>query len=278
MEEVIKSHLRNKVESIDHFVKTHAKQCNKETLPKTTYELFEILKIKPITFDVGDLLTNKPESVTICTILQNWISFVGSQVQQQPIVLSNQMLSVKIWKMFITRMSLNPWFICSDTKKSAEHGLEVLNLFMEVCKDIVYSSFKMTAMDTNTMQDNTSFGSKVIKSQLEQKPQTSKQFKTLFETTRTLSDFETPKMTPNSKFENEIRLPSIEEENPICSDSELKKIKNGIAFSPNVEKKGTLIKIRRKKVTESSESKKKPRKPRKPKKVKVSSSDSSDSD
>jgi hypothetical protein len=272
MEQVIKSHLRNKVESIDEFVKTHARQCMKDISIKTPYDFFDILKMKPITFDVGDLVNNKHESVTICTVIQNWISFVGSELKQPIVSLSNQMLSVKIWKMFITRMSLNPWFIiCSDPKKSAECGLEVLDLFMEVCKDIVYSSFKID-ISPPKMLDNVS-QSFVSKTQLQepiQKPQTSKQFKTLFETTPTKL-----KSNPTHSDENEIRLPSIEEENPISSDSELKKIKNGVAFSPNVEKKGTLVKIQHRKVT-NDESKKKPRKPRVSKKR--ISSDSSESD
>jgi hypothetical protein len=279
MEQVIKSHLRVKVESIDQFVKNHAKQCIQDTHPKTTYELFETLKMKPISFDVVDFVTNKHESVTICTVLQNWIQFLGLQLQQTPVKLSNQMLSVKIWKMFVTRMSLNPWFICSETKKSAEHGLEVLELFMQVCEDIVYSSFIMNVSDTirtepvitHKVIDNLElqrFGSKPIKTQIE-KPPTSRQFKTLFETTPHVPD-------------TDIRLPSIEEENPMGSDSELKKIKNGIAFTPNVEKKGTLIKIQHRKVKNegSKESKEKSKqKPRKPRKQKPkSSSESSDSD
>jgi hypothetical protein len=269
MEQVIKSHLRNKVESIDQFVKAHAKQCNKDILPKTTYDLFEVLKMKPITFDVGDLVNNKHENVTICTVIQNWISFVGLQLHQPVVVLSNQMLSVKIWKMFITRMSLNPWFICSsEPKRSAEHGLEILNLFMEVCQDIVYSSFKI---ELKFPEHVVAPLQKIQSEDIVQKPQTSRQFKTLFETNTTRG----PANTKNNELDKEIYLPSIEEENPIGSDSELKKIKNGIAFTPNVEKQGTLIKIRHRKVT-NDESKKKPRKPRASKKR--VSSDSSESD
>jgi hypothetical protein len=296
MEQVIKSHLRVKVESIDQFVKNHAKQCIQDTHPKTTYELFETLKMKPISFDVSDFVTNKTESVTICTVLQNWIQFLGLQLQQTPVKLSNQMLSVKIWKMFVTRMSLNPWFICSETKKSAEHGLEVLDLFMQVCKDIVYSSFIMNVSDTirtepvitHKVIDNLElqrFGSKPIKTQIE-KPPTSRQFKTLFETTTAM-----PQAPSNRNWESEtqsrglvnndtdIRLPSIEEENPMGSDSELKKIKNGIAFTPKVEKKGTLIKIQHRKVKNEGSKEKSKQKPGKPRKQKPkNSSESSDSD
>jgi hypothetical protein len=245
MENVIKAHLRTKVESIDQFVKMHAKQCLKDTSPKTQLELFEHLKMKPIMLDCVELV-------------QKWISFVSHTLNQvDPYVTGNfqkQVLSKKIWTSFVTRMSLNQWFVCSsDKQKSAEHGLEVLDLFMQVCEDVVYGSFEI---DVTFQKEEPLHETKVNKV----KP--SKQFTTLFDATTELLD---------------TTLPNILEENPNCSDSELMKIKNGVAYAPVVEKQGTLVKIRRqKKVSNESKTSRKPRAPKKQKPK--NESDDSESD
>ncbi len=104
------------------------------------------------------------------------------------------------------------------------------------------------------------------------KPQ-SKQFTTLFDESRAVVK---PSFTiPEPKFS----LPSIEEENPVNSDSELLRIRNGTAFAPKIETSGTVVKIRRRKTSSEPAEKKKPaRAPRKPKPKKRPSSSDSESE
>jgi hypothetical protein len=254
MEQVFVSHLRVAAESMDQFVKTHARECKKQTNPKDTIELFENLTLKPVPMD------------TFVPIVQKWIAWVALQVSQPDPKLANQVLGMQIWRRFITRMSINKSLICSVDNKPVQEGFEILNLFIEVCRDIVYTSFKMEVMPVEIQKpvENTNrFTSSSFA-----KPQ-SKQFTTLFESSKF--------SIPEAKFS----LPSIEEENPVNSDSELLRIRNGTAFAPKIETSGTVVKIRRRnpsKETSSTEKKKPARAPRKSKAKKRASSSDSESE
>lgn len=265
MEAVFKAHLRTKAENIDGFVKTQAREMLLQQEISTHAVLFRAMLSQQVDLS---LISGKLEPVNIITILQNWIKWIGREVQQS-VSISDTVLNAAVWKRFITRMSLCPWLIEKPKDRSAEHGLELLALFMECCNDVVYGFFTMEttpAVPLNPPVRNSvtlpsapnAFSEPRFSGPSEMvvrpsgmqahKFSRSKQFQTLFE------DDTTP------------ILPTIQEENAM--NEALPPLTTGTLKIPDIQTMGTLVKIRRRNAEPKRETKTKEPKAKKESKMK----------
>lgn len=138
-EKIFRGHLRIKTQGIDAVVKKIAGGAvDSRRPPRNVHEMFLYLQTQTTEF-----WNMMPDSIPI---VRHWITWAITQLGECSEEVMTRDLQSRIWERFSQRLSLDPWLICSseNTGQSLDpHGNKMLEIFMQVVEDVVYSLFPL---------------------------------------------------------------------------------------------------------------------------------------
>jgi hypothetical protein len=133
-EKVFQAKLRCLLEPTDFLIKKLTRECLAQSGAQTPQQVFSCLKDwhKPFWQQV-------PEALVVLMEWAHKAAFVCNPQQPQAFFVED--LKVKIWHNYIQRLSLDSWLLLGKDQKS--RGNEVLEIFMRVISDTLYSQFPL---------------------------------------------------------------------------------------------------------------------------------------
>ena len=147
--QVFKSQLTFQVEGVDFFIKQYAIMVMRTTKHEITTSEGLISHLKSLNSSI--FWSKLPNAISVLIQWKRWIAFT---INESDPIISAEDLSKKIWLNYMNRISLDPWMVCNTSGESKKsHGNDMLNIFVTVCENTIYSLFSLTSWEDKLRED-----------------------------------------------------------------------------------------------------------------------------